>query len=81
MLLRLYSIVPGEDGTDERLRIETRHHAHGRVLEHRSTERELTDDRTVAETGRPLAAFCRAHHYADPAGELAAIADAADEPS
>lgn len=51
VVLRLYSIVPDGGGGDA-LRIETRHHVSGQVVEHDREERPLTDDLMVDETGR-----------------------------
>lgn len=77
VVLRLYSVVPG-DG-DDRLRIETRHHYGGRIVDHCRAEWELDDDGTV--TGRSLREFCHDHHFDDPREELRSLVEQVAEES
>lgn len=63
VIFHLYSIVPGNDAEGDRLRIETRHHVGGRVLEHDRESQPITADGTVGETGHPIETFCRNHHH------------------
>lgn len=78
IVLRLYSVVPGSE--TDRLRIETRHHYAGRVVDHQQTHRELSDGQTL--DGTSLVEFCRAHHFESPRRELESLAgtvEASDE--
>jgi len=79
VVLRLYSVVPGDEGADK-LRVETRHHANGRVLDHDRTEYVLGPDRSLSETGQSLAEFCRDHHYEDPHSEVFSVVHAVETP-
>lgn len=74
VVLRLYSVVPGDS-----LRVETRHHYAGQVVEHRRTTHELDDDRSVAGTDRSLEAFCRDHHFESSREELASLVATVEE--
>lgn len=66
--LRLYAIVDGDD--EPTLRIETRYHYGGDVVDHRRTTRDLDEDRRVDGTDEPLATFCRRHHFDSPCEEI-----------
>lgn len=76
IVLRLYSIVPGEDG--DKLRVETRHHVAGRVVDHSQSEYRLSDELVVSETGQELKQFCRSHHYDDPLREIGDLIETVD---
>lgn len=73
VVLRLYSIVP-EDG--DTLRVETRHHYAGRVIDHRRTAFDLDGDRSVVDADQSLEAFCRDHHFENPREELCELVEA-----
>lgn len=75
VILRLYSIVPVDGEEFDRLRIETRHHAAGRVLDHDRTEYELKPDRTVTESDQSIEAFCRTHHFEDSHEEVVTLVE------
>lgn len=79
VVLRLYSIVPDENEGTDLLRVETRHHASGRVMDHKRTEYDLDADRTVEETGQPLMEFCRDHHYDDPHSEVVSLVETVEQ--
>lgn len=72
VILRLYSIVFDPDPV---LRIETRYHYLGSVLEHRQSDVPLDEDRTLPDYDGTLEAFCRAHHFADPRAEIVDLID------
>lgn len=75
VVLRLYSVVPDDAGEGDQLRVETRHHASGRVIDHSRTEYELDANRTVSATGQELETFCREHHYRNPHEEIVSLAE------
>lgn len=77
IILRLYSITPEED--TRMLRIETRHHYSGQVVDHIRTEHELTSENTLKESGEPLEEFCRRHHYDSPKEEMETLIDKIQE--
>lgn len=71
IVLRLYSIVA--DGSSDVLRVETRYHYLGDVLEHERSDRDLDADRTLPDDDRDLAVVCREHHFRDPVGEMESL--------
>lgn len=79
VVLHLYSIVPGEGSETDALRIETRHHVAGQVVEHNREKRRLTDGLTVGETGPSLEEFCRNHHREGAYEELRSLVESLDD--
>lgn len=76
IIFHLYSIIPADGDS---LRIETRHHFAGQVVEHRQTSRPLDRTRTVKGSDRSLEEYCREHHFDSPRDDLAAILTAVED--